>query len=213
MCLSFRRKIPARLSGSGDPCGNVFKPKRSDARYCSAACRQRAYVKRDGKPSNAGPLSRAEIERRVGDVLASNSDNAFTAVDLCDHVYPGLERPERKHRDAVAAAAKKVCERLEHWDWWRANDWGMRGAPLVFLNRASVTSYAMAYLKSDFCHGHRSEAEMKAMLAPGGSHHELVVDGGAWWRHTQEWLTDRQNGCGADLTSRNDVSPDVEGSA
>jgi hypothetical protein len=27
-------------------CGEKFKPKRSDAKYCSAACRQRAYVKR-----------------------------------------------------------------------------------------------------------------------------------------------------------------------
>jgi hypothetical protein len=45
-------------------CGEPFKLKRSDAQYCSAACRQRAYVKRDGKASNARPLGREQIERR-----------------------------------------------------------------------------------------------------------------------------------------------------
>ena len=36
-------------------CGNTFEPKRKDAMYCSSACRQRAYVRREGKPSNARP--------------------------------------------------------------------------------------------------------------------------------------------------------------
>jgi hypothetical protein len=30
------------------PCGRTFTPRRSDAVYCSAACRQRAYRQRDG---------------------------------------------------------------------------------------------------------------------------------------------------------------------
>ena len=28
----------------------------------------------------------------------------------------------------------------------------------------------------------RSEADFRAMLAPGGTHHKYVVKGGAWWR-------------------------------
>ena len=71
-------------------CGELFKPKRSDAQYCSAPCRQRAYVKREGKASNAKPLNREDIERIITDVLTSNPDKAFTTDDLCDHVFPGL---------------------------------------------------------------------------------------------------------------------------
>jgi hypothetical protein len=129
-------------------CGKDFKPKRSDAHYCSAACRQRAYVKRDGKASNSKSLGPEHIEREIKAALTANPDNAFTTDDLCDRVYPGLKRVERKHRAAIIPIAKKVCERLgEHWDWWRSE---MRGGMFVFWNRTSVTSYAMARLKSDF---------------------------------------------------------------
>jgi hypothetical protein len=42
-------------------CGKEFKPKRSNKQYGSAACPQRAYVKRDGKASNAKPLSQEDV--------------------------------------------------------------------------------------------------------------------------------------------------------
>jgi hypothetical protein len=187
-----------------DSCGNAFEPKRRDARYCSAACRQRAYVKRDGNPSNARPLGRAEIEQRIADVFTANPDSAFTARDLCGHVYPGL-KTARKHRDAVVDAAKKACERLGPYrDWWRASDWafGLRGAPLVFFNYASIISYALARLKSDSSDCHKSEQAMLKLLAPGGTYHRHVVEGGAWWRHCQERLTDQQDSPCSDLTIR-----------
>jgi hypothetical protein len=38
-----RRRLPSRRCAD---CGNDFVPKRSDAEYCSAACKQRAYRKR-----------------------------------------------------------------------------------------------------------------------------------------------------------------------
>ena len=50
---SVRSRSPPTLCGT---CGKEFKSKRSDTQYCSAACRQRAYVKRDGKASTAKPL-------------------------------------------------------------------------------------------------------------------------------------------------------------
>jgi hypothetical protein len=199
-------------------CGNAFKPKRSDTQYCSAACRQRAYVKRDGKPSNAKPLNRQEIERAIRDAFTSNPDNAFTTDDLCKRVYLGLKQAERKHRAAVIPIAKRVCEQLgENWDWWRSEQ---RGGALVFWNRISVTSYAMARLKSDFLNGYgyrretrwcwspSTEEDLKAEISPGGRHHEYVVEGGAWWQHCQEDIakfkaaTANQNSAGDDLTSR-----------
>lgn len=165
-------------------CGEAFKPKRTDAKFCSAACRQRAYMQRDGKRSNSKPLGREEIERIITEAFTSNPDSAFTTDELCDRVYLGLKRPERKHRAAVTPIAKKVCEQLgEHWEWWRSEK---RGGTLVFLNHASVTSYAMARLKSWRYRSATTDEELKAEIAPGGRHHEYVVEGGAWWGHCQE---------------------------
>jgi hypothetical protein len=204
-------------------CGDAFKPKRSDARYCSAACRQRAYVKRDGKASNAKPLGREEIERAITHVLTSNPNNAFTTDDLCDCVYLGSRQVERKHRATIIPIAKKVCERLgENWDWWRSE---MSGGTLVFWNRVSVTSYAMARLKSCSLNGYRREGSsfteevLKARIAPGGRDHEYVVEGGAWWEHCQEDIakfkqaTANQNRASADLTKRQQASPCLRAAA
>lgn len=182
-----------------ESCGNEFKPKRTDKKYCSAACRQRAYVKRDGKTSNARPLERAELERRIREIFTANPDSAFSTDELCNRVYP--ERADRKHRTAVIAAAKEVSERLgEHRNWFCQE---RRGAPQVFFNHASVTSYAMARLKCDrvsncedtgrqrffrFRWRSADESELKAKIAPGGNHHQYVVEGGAWWRHCQEYI-------------------------
>jgi hypothetical protein len=165
-------------------CGNAFKSKRSDAKYCSAACRQRAYLKREGKASNSKPLGSEEIERAVTSAFTDNPDGAFSTDDLCDQIYLGLNRVERKHRAAVIAIAKKVCGRLgENWDWMRSES---RGGMLVFWNRVSVTSYALARLKSDFIYHGDTEEELKAEISPGGRYHEYVVQGGAWWQHCQE---------------------------
>jgi hypothetical protein len=181
-------------------CSKEFKPKRRDAKYCSAACRQRAYMKRDGKASNSQPLAREEIERIVADILTGDPANAYSTNELCSHVFPGFwQRPQhsywhsarttkdreplqRKHRDAVVAAAKKGCERLgKDWSWLRSEK---RGGPFVFYNRTNVMSYAMARLKSDW--RALSEEKLKAMIAPGGDHHKYVVEGGAWWQHVKK---------------------------
>jgi hypothetical protein len=190
-------------------CGEPFKPKRRlGVKHCSPKCRRRAYVKRDGKQSNYKPLSREEIERAIREAFTSEPDNAFTTDNLCARAYPGLRQIKRKHRAPVIAAAKKICEQLgEHWDWWRSE---MRGGAFAFWNRASVTSYAMARMKTDFIDGHKSEEKLKAMIAPGGRYHKDVVKGGAWWRHCQEdiakfkGVTTNQNNAGGDLTIRQD---------
>jgi hypothetical protein len=92
-----------------ETCGKRFKPKRSDAKHCSAACRQRAYVKRDGKASNSKRLGPEHIERAIKDAFTANPDSTFTTDELCKLVYLGLKRLERKHRAAVLPVAQKVC--------------------------------------------------------------------------------------------------------
>jgi hypothetical protein len=160
-------------------CGNKFESKRSDAKYCSAACRQRAYVKRDGKASNARPFRSNDIERAIEIAFTTKPDSAFTTEDLCGLVYSGLEQIERKHRAAVLPIAKKVCEQLETWDWWKPSNCG-----LVFWNRVSLISTAISNLK--YRARYDSEKKQLAAISPGGDWHTEVVEGGGWWNAWQE---------------------------
>jgi hypothetical protein len=74
------------------------------------------------------------------------------------------------------------------------------GRPTVFYNKLNVMSYAMARLKGDYGYDsndlrpiwryERTETELRAMLAEGGRYHDLVIEGGAWWTHTQ-WAIER----------------------
>jgi len=174
-------------------CGEKFEPKRSDAKYCSAACRQRAYVKRDGKASNSKPLRSADIERAIEILFTTKPDSAFTTDDLCEHVYClGRDEPiERKHRAAVIPAAKKACERLEtaYWDWWHRHQF-------IFWNRVSLISTAMSNMVG--LERYNSEKKLKAAIAPGGERHDKVVEGGDWWKAWQKDVAyfKKQKDCG-----------------
>jgi len=44
------------------------------------------------------------IERAIAAILDAESDNAFTTEDLCERVYRGVNRVEKKHRGRVAAS-------------------------------------------------------------------------------------------------------------
>jgi hypothetical protein len=151
-----------------------------------------------------------KVQRAILAVFAADPGNAFLLSELCERVYPGLNRIEKKHRNAVARAAKAIptidhmkCETL--------------GGELVFYDPINVLSYAMARLKSDqfnhyrsndtrwfeprgpkgyreamgFEKGYRyqwtqkSEPDLRAMLAPGGRDHKHIVEGGVWWKHTE----------------------------
>ena len=116
-----RRHYRSRSESSCATCGKSFKPKRSDTQYCSHACRQRAYLNRDGNSSNFKPLGREYIEHVIESAFRENLDGIFTSDQLCKLVYPGLKKPERKHRAAVVPIAKQISERLgEHRTWLRA---------------------------------------------------------------------------------------------
>jgi hypothetical protein len=151
-----------------------------------------------------------QVQRAILAAFAAEPDNAFLLSELCERVYPGRNRIEKKHRNAVARAAKAIPS-IDHMKRWTL------GCELVFYDPLNVMSYAMARLKSDrfnryrnnddrwfeprgpkwyrekmgFERGYRyqwtqkSEAELRTMLAPGGNHYKRVVKGGAWWRHTK----------------------------
>ena len=160
------------------------------------------------------------IERAIADILDGEADNAFTTEDLCERVYPGVNRVEKKHRVAVLRAANGLVKRRDNTGCW----WGENlGRTRVYFNIDNVMSYAMARLKTDQFNHYRSnddrwftpapkwfrdgmgfkkgyqyqwprssEAELRAQLAEGGRDHKNVVPGGVWWKHTQSAIAEME---------------------
>jgi hypothetical protein len=53
------------------------------------------------------------IERAIAAALDAEPDGAFTTDDLCDRVYRGVNRIEKKHRVAVLRAASNLMKRRD----------------------------------------------------------------------------------------------------
>ena len=134
------------------------------------------------------------VEQIIEAVFETEPDNAFTIEDFCDRVYPG-EPIEKKHRVSVLRAAKQVAKRRSEIDTMAGE--GL-GGTLIFFYQYCVLSYAMARLKSFSYRTNdkrrslrENEDDLRAKIAPGGSDHELIVRGGAWWRHVEERIAKR----------------------
>src|SRR5262249_40356618 len=129
-----------------------------------------------------------KLQRAIKAVFEAEPENGFLLSELCEHVYRGVNRIEKKHRVAVARAAHKM-------PWLAQLKRGTLGGELVFYNPASVMAYGMARLKCDQFGRYerhsdprfgwrepRSEADFRATLMPGGDYHKYIVEGGAWQR-------------------------------
>jgi hypothetical protein len=121
-------------------------------------------------------------------VFEAEPDNGFLLSELCERVYRGINRLEKKHRVAVARAAYKI-------PWLAQMKRGTLGGELVFYRPASVMSYGMAALKADNWGRYerntdprfswrqpKSENDLRASLLPGGDHHKYIVEGAPWHR-------------------------------
>jgi hypothetical protein len=129
------------------------------------------------------------VEREIEALFKSKPNDAFATWELCWRVYPNISTLARKHKVAVTRATKKICARLP--DWQSMRTW-YRGGELVFFNHASVKSYGLARRKSES--RHLSDAQIRASLRRGGNYHRYIVEGGAWWRHVQRYIADRDGG-------------------
>jgi len=131
------------------------------------------------------------IQRAIVATFEAEPDNGLLLSELCERVYCSTNRIEKKHRVAVARAAYRI-------PWLAHMKRGTLGCEVIFYNPASVLAYGMARLKSDNFSRYerhsdprfkwrepRSEADLQAMLAPGGDHNKYVAEGGAWWRHAK----------------------------
>ena len=125
------------------------------------------------------------VQRKIAEVLAKDSDDAFRVDELCREVY-GDDVPEKKQRVAVIRAGKALVKKRPDLSWTGS---GGPGLGLVFFHQASVMSYAKARLKAL---GY-SEDRIHRGLRPGGDEHGLIVKGGAYWLDVQEWIAKRDN--------------------
>jgi hypothetical protein len=139
------------------------------------------------------------VGRAIEAALIAEPDNAFTVDDLCDRVFPGIDRVQKKHRVSVIRAAKSVAKRHANFESVRSE---MLGGTTVFYVADNVMSSAMGRLKSDNLHGYRNshpnprwvsdtEQELQARLIEGGKDHRHVVAGGCYWRQVEEWKAKR----------------------
>src|SRR4051812_5760539 len=95
------------------------------------------------------------LERAILAAVEAEPHSAFTVADLCDRVYRGINRIEKKHRVAVARAMKNAVKRSNgNLDLWTAGFWGY--GKLVLYGRFNVMSYALARLKADPFNYYRS---------------------------------------------------------
>ena len=80
------------------------------------------------------------VERAILAAVRAEPDNAFTVADLCDRVYPGVNRIEKKHRVSVQRAMKNAAKRSNgDLGLWTEGSFGY--GKLVLFGRYNVLSY------------------------------------------------------------------------
>jgi hypothetical protein len=150
-----------------------------------------------------------KVQRAILAVFAAEPDNAFLLSELCERVYSGRNRIEHKYRNAVGRAAKGISS-IDHMKREVLGSELVFYDPLNVMSYAmarlksdNLTNYrnndarwfvprpewfreAMGYKKGyEYRRAQTSEDDLRRWLAEGGSHHEHVVEGGVWWRHTE----------------------------
>jgi hypothetical protein len=128
------------------------------------------------------------VEREIRAAFNADPDSAFTISELCCLIYPDDEFIEKKHNVAILRAARSLARRWPDFGWDRSEQ---RGRGMVFFNAASVLSWAMARMKGDGVINYGDEEDMRAALMPGGREHRHIVEGGAWRRHRDQWIAER----------------------
>ena len=73
------------------------------------------------------------VERAIKAAFEAEPTRVFTTEYLCNHVYAGTPKIEKKHRVSLIRAAKRVLQRESNWRMTRTH---MPGAPFLFFNEA-----------------------------------------------------------------------------
>lgn len=135
------------------------------------------------------------IQQTIEAAFAANADGILYTDDLVRSAYPDAATVDKKHRVAVARAARYVCPRV---GWW----WMRREAPgggIVYYNRRSVMSYGLARMRADRFENGRSDADLVAVLSgkpaqrpytSDGNYPGLIAEGGPWHMHVAAWTAE-----------------------
>ena len=125
-----------------------------------------------------------KIERAIELLFQDHPDRIFTVDDLAAAAYPGINRPEKRHRVAVLRAGRNVASRL----WWACSRREAKGGEAVFYNVLNVRSYALGRLRSDFINNDLSLVEVQRLIDDPTAHRSIwkrVQPGGAWHQHVE----------------------------
>jgi hypothetical protein len=128
------------------------------------------------------------IERAILAVFAANPSMTFTVDDLTAIAYPGLDRVEKKHRVAVARAARKVAPPA----WWGWRWMEQPGHRAVYFNLLDHRSYVIGRMRAsynlwNFSHAEISEAIDNPDIDRSGAERwrKEAQPGSAYWVHVE----------------------------
>jgi len=88
-----------------------------------------------------------KAQRVIAEAFRNAPSQTFTVEQLILHVYPEVNRVEKKHRVAVLRAADAICWPMG-WARWRSNQ---QSHSIVYFNMLDLHSYATGLLQ--FRHG------------------------------------------------------------
>lgn len=125
------------------------------------------------------------VERAILAAFEADPDVALSSDELVRLAFPGVTKGEKKYFVSVIRAAKK----LKRFGFVRGQ---CQGRVLVFYTRYNLMSYAMARLKA--VGNYRTsdhDAELRALLMPGGEYHHCIIEGGEEWRDVSRDIAER----------------------
>ena len=142
--------------------------------------------------------ARGRIERAIADIFDAAPDNAFTTEELCERIYRYKPHVQKAQRVVVLRAGKVLSQRRPEISMERGE--GL-GGQYVFYRRDRIGSYAMFRMKADNFNRYRSndrrrdwtqdEAALRKELLNDEWHRQLMAPGGAWWRHVEMFIAER----------------------
>ena len=124
------------------------------------------------------------LEIAIAKAFGSCPSGTFTIEELVPVCYPGLNRPEKKHRVAILRAADRVASRM----YWQRKCAERPGHPVIYRNLLDVRSYTLGKLRCDMVWGGRSLTVIEQMVDDPEAYRSEWADmqpGGAWWRHVE----------------------------
>lgn len=119
------------------------------------------------------------IERAIEQAFTEQPATAFSVEELASHCYPGLNRPEKRHRVAILRSADKVAARL----WWQARRSEASGHAVIYHNALNARSIAVGKMRAGYGYSAADAERMADDPSVHRSQWSQIQPGGVWARH------------------------------